>query len=488
MKFIELTLKEGLLKKTFKFSEIANLIYSKKNSAGKTTFLRAIIYSLGYPIPNTRGINFKKMEFWLTIEKANKQYRIYRRDSYISVDDGKEQVEYSLPVDFYEMMMHITGCKNREIVNNLLGAFYVDQEKGWTLLNRGIVIGDVHFNIEELVRGLDGRNCDEELKRLKIVEESLKKYRYMMSVSDYQERLFEEGDDVEYDTPDEKIEIDIEMLKSEREPVQKEIRQISDIQRKNKILVDYISDFKLVVKSSSGEVIPVTKDTLLDFDDNREFLAGRKKILAMDLERIDKKISKLEEKKNNNRYLFKVETAIEAFDSNIKKIKVNPIATNSIIKDLEKQRRKLKSVINKKTITNNSVVQELHDCISKYAKELGVNEEYVSPRRDYIFTSDLKSLSGAILHKIVFSFRLAYIKLIKEKTGIVLPIVLDSPSGREVEHSTVKKMINILRRDYSEHQFIVASIYDYELKNKNNNIIEFVDGILNFSDAIDIRE
>ena len=487
MKFIEFTLKEGLLKRTFKFSEITNLIYSKKNSAGKTTFLRAIIYSLGYPIPNTKGINFKKMEFWLTIENANKQYKIYRCDSYISVDDGEKRIEYSLPIDLCDMIMHITGCNNREIINNLLGAFYVDQEKGWTLLNRGIVIGDIHFNIEELVRGLDGRNCDEELKQLKAVEELLKKYRYMMSVNDYQEALFEEGDDIEYDTPDEKIEIEVEALRSERESIYKEIRQISDIQRKNKILVDYISDFKLIVKSDSGEEIPVTKDTLLDFDDNREFLAGRKRVLAIDLEKIDKKISKLEEKKDNNRYLFKVETSIEAFDSNIKKIKVNPIETNNIIKDLEKQRKNLKSVINKKTITNNSVVKELHDCISKYAKELGVNEEYVSPQRDYIFTRDLKSLSGAILHKIVFSFRLAYIKLIKEKTGIVLPIVLDSPSGREVEHSTVKQMINILRRDYEEHQFIVASIYDYELKN-NSNVIEFADGVLTFSDAVVIKE
>lgn len=67
----------------------------------------------------------------------------------------------------------------------------------------------------------------------------------------------------------------------------------------------------------------------------------------------------------------------------------------------------------------------------------------------------------------MFSFKLAYIKQIKEKTGIVLPIVLDSPSGREVEYNTVEAMLKIVQRDYSDHQLIVASIHDYELRDKN---------------------
>lgn len=119
------------------------------------------------------------------------------------------------------------------------------------------------------------------------------------------------------------------------------------------------------------------------------------------------------------------------------------------------------------------MVLELHNCISAYAQELDVNETYVAPNKDYIFRNDRKSLTGTILHKIVFSFRLTYIKLIREKTGIVLPIVLDSPTGRKVEHSTVEKMLQVIQRDYPDHQLIVASIYGYNLKDKK--IIEFKD-------------
>ena len=88
MKLIEFTLKEGIFQKTIQFSGIANIIYSQKNTAGKTTFLRAIFYALGYQIPSTKGIKFDRMEFWITVENGDKQYKLYRHDSYLSIDDG----------------------------------------------------------------------------------------------------------------------------------------------------------------------------------------------------------------------------------------------------------------------------------------------------------------------------------------------------------------------------------------------------------------
>lgn len=117
---------------------------------------------------------------------------------------------------------------------------------------------------------------------------------------------------------------------------------------------------------------------------------------------------------------------------------------------------------------------------------MGVGEKYVSASKDYIFTNDLKSLSGTILHKIVFSFKLSYIKLIREKTGILLPIVLDSPTGREVKRDTVEKMLRIIQRDYSDHQLIVASIYDYDIESKNR--IEFKNRMLDTDDIIKFNE
>ena len=480
MKFLELTLKEGLFHKTVSFSEIANVIYSRKNTAGKTTFLRAIFYALGYPIPSTKGIKFDEMEFWLTLESRGKNFKIYRHNSYLSIDDGQNQIDYSLPTDFYDIFIALTGCENKDVLDNLIGSSYMDQEKGWTLLNRGKVVGNISFNIESLLRGLGGKKCDSEIQQLEILKRSIKKYEYMQSIGKYQKEIHEAGEDTDFYTPEEEKDLRIGTLKIIREPIQEELRQIKSILRKNNLLAKYISDFKLTVQSSTGEEIPVTQKTLVGFIDNKKILVTRREMLSSDLEAINRKIATLQKQKDQEEGLIKVQTVIEAFDSDIKKIKIDPVATQKIIDQLKRERQKLQERIRTMTKQDNNAVLELHNSISAYAKELGVSETYVAPNKDYIFTNDLKSLSGSILHKIVFSFKLAYIKLIRERTGIVLPIVLDSPSGREVEHSTVESMLKIIQRDYSDHQLIVATIYNYDLKEKN--VIEFNDGLFSTFD------
>ena len=476
MKFLNLTIKDGFYSRTEEFSLNANEIYSKKNSAGKTTFLRAIYYALGYPIPSTKGFSFDDKEFLLSVQNGNRTYKLYRHCSYLSVDDGSKQLNYSLPSDFYEVLTLLTGCNNIDILNNLLGASYMDQEKGWTLLNRGKVIGNIGFNIEELVRGLAGKECNQDILQLDAINKSLKKYEYMMSVRKYQEEIYKAGYDIEYDAPDEVRDLRIEALKTKREPIREELNQIKDILRKNYQFAKYITDFKLMVQGNNDDIIPVTRKTLVGFDDNMNFLVARREMLAADLEEINSQISSLNNQKKKEEALVNVQTSIEAFDSDIKKINIDPVTTQKIIDKLKEERQKLNERIRFITKQDNSLVSELHECISKYAKELGVSETYVEPNKDYIFTKELKSLSGTILHKCVFSFKLAYIKTIREKTGIILPIVLDSPSSREVEHKTVENMLMIIQRDFSDHQLIVASIFRYNLKGEKK-VIEFQDGI-----------
>ena len=167
--------------------------------------------------------------------------------------------------------------------------------------------------------------------------------------------------------------------------------------------------------------------------------------------------------------LFQTETEsiIDKFDADISKINIDYISVERMISNLEKQRTKLKAEINNNTKSHNQLIGDLHTYISNYAKEMGVDEKYVSPSNDYIFTSDLKSLSGAIFHRIVFAFRLAYIKILENYKQINIPIILDSPRGKEVDDLNIHKMIEILKRDFSNHQLFIASIYNYDIDNLN---------------------
>ena len=128
--------------------------------------------------------------------------------------------------------------------------------------------------------------------------------------------------------------------------------------------------------------------------------------------------------------------------------------------------------IKKLTKESATYVSYISNKIEKYGKELGL--ENITP--GYLFTDDLKVLSGAVLHKSVFVFRLAYILAIQRKLNIKLPIILDLPSGKEVDRENVTKMMEVLKRDFSENQIIIASIFDYDFDNVNK--IEIFDKLL----------
>ena len=78
----------------------------------------------------------------------------------------------------------------------------------------------------------------------------------------------------------------------------------------------------------------------------------------------------------------------------------------------------------------------------------------------------------------IISPKLAYIKMVETYAKCNLPIILDSPSGREIDETNISEMIKILNRDFSNHQIIIASIYKYDIPDINT--IELKDRLLGF--------
>lgn len=156
-------IKDGLLERYVEFEKNVNLIFSKHNSCGKTTLVRFILYSLGYSIPNTKKIKFEKCFVKVKLELDNKTKIILTRENDYSIvaKNDEEEVIYVLPEQLNKLHSIIFNTNNIPVLSNILGAFYFDQEKGWTLLNRGVVIGSIHFNIDELVRGIGEKDCSE---------------------------------------------------------------------------------------------------------------------------------------------------------------------------------------------------------------------------------------------------------------------------------------------------------------------------------------
>ncbi len=460
--FNSINIKEGVGNKLITFTPNNNLIYSTKNSVGKSTLLRLLIYSLGYDIPSTKKMQFSKLELTVNMDCSDGNLTLTRIGEYFHLQNNTTN-KTILYLDLDNILSCIYGVNNLEIINNILATFYLDQEYGWTFLNKGKILGKLSFNGEELIRGLTNIDCSNLNKKLTKVQQKIQKYKYMQGISKYKAQIVKDNKTLFNNKYDEQQKDKLTFLKTEKSRLINELNELDDTLKKNKSFKDYINSYKLRVKNDEGIEIPVNEKTIIGYDDNNDFIIHKKKIIAKEILHINKNIKELEKEVSN--FSTDTETLIEIFDSKVANINIDQRLVEEAIEVLKKEQDNLKKEISEKTKSNKDIINTLYKIVIKYSERLEV-KNYINPNPDSIFNNDLKSLSGAILHKIVFIFKLAYIKIIKDKIGLILPIILDSPSGRETNKYNIDKMIEILNEDYKEHQIIIASIFDnYNLDN-----------------------
>lgn len=472
MIFKSIHLKEGFFERTIKFSEGVNLIHSEKNSCGKTTLLRFMLYALGYNIPNTRKIKFDRCEVELEIECEMPGTVLLRRYSDIAIEAtfGDRKSTFVLPEQKADLHKIIFGTGNIDILENILGAFYVDQEKGWTLLNRGVVIGSIHFNIEELIRGLAGCDCSDLIRKESQLSRELAKYKQMFSVAQYKETLDEESGTLVADSYEEETDVAINQLLLRKKQLKAELRRIDNTLSDNRRFKKFVVDMKLLIEAPDGSVFPVTENNIVGMNDAIDLLVTKRKIVSTEFAKISSQLDRLEKEKDKEYEqleFYKSASQLEIFDKRIARMPINPLAIKQEIGKLEKEIKSVRTEITNITKNNNKVVSALSQDVIKYAEELGLGNQETIPA-SYLFTSNLKELSGAVLHKTAFAFRLAYIIAIENALKIKLPIILDSPSGKEVDHANIKLMMDILKRDFADHQIIIASIFEYDFEKVNS--------------------
>lgn len=468
MKFKSIHLKEGFFERNVVFSENNNLIYSEINSTGKTTLLRFLLYSIGYNIPNTKNIKFENCTVTTHIEDAGRDIILIRNTrEYIVINiDGNEET-FILPSQECDLHKKLFMTENIDLLNNILGAFYFDQEKGWTLLNRGVVIGSIRYNIEELIRGINNIDCSDLVRQKEKKSQDLLKYKQMFSVSKYQDAINLETTNLASESYETTTETRINQCRIQQNILKKELQQIEQALRDNQKIKKFIAEIGLLVQLPNGETMAVTDKNIVGLNDSIYYLIAKKKIIAADYNKISLEIKEIEKEKSVEdtqlSFFDDVETIAEIFDKKISSIPINTPAVEKKINKTEYEITEINKQIKELTRKASSTITSIFNNAKKYLNELDLDRDDITEK--YIFTSNLKELSGAILHKTIFAFRLACLIEIEKTINIKLPIILDSPSGKEVDPENIKKMINILNRDFSDNQIIIASIFEYKLNN-----------------------
>lgn len=459
-----LTITEGKKTKTYKFSPHANLVHSDDNTVGKTTLLRLILYGLGYQIPNTKNMKFEKCITQVVLTSNGKTFHIKRENEYLLVDDETSTEYYILPTELNQFHAVVFGTDNNDVLNNLLGAFYMDQEKGWTLLNRGKVIGSISFSIEKLILGLSERDYQKLQSELQLLEREVKKYQQMRDIAQYQREIYEEKGDIVHDTYDETLQRDLSVYMFDVEALRKELKQITDTIADNTSIRKFIEKMSLWVKAPDGTKIPVNEDTIIGLDDNNDFLISRKHLLTSQIAKLEQKIENLRSMIYYQSQQPTTETLIESFDKNLSQIAIDEKAVTSILNELIERQTEVRRQLTELAKNNNDILEQMYSDILSYGVELGLTQ-YMSSGIGFVFTRNLKELTGATLMKMVFAFKMSYIRAVDRVLNIKLPLILDSPSGKELDQYNIQKLMDIINRDFSENQVIIASIYHYKIDN-----------------------
>ena len=462
----KLIFREGMVENLDTFSEKRNLIYSKSNTKGKSTYVRLLFYALGYPIPNMRGIKYEEIITEITFSEKGQTYTAIRENNLIILFFNNSRIEFTLPSQHLSFLSFIFKYENIKVLKNLLGFMYIDQDKGWTLLNRGTVIGKIKFSIEELLAGLNGIDIDELIEKKSSLELNKEKYLAMLNMQELSEQVYEQNGEIFISNIEKELNEKIAYCNIKLENENSALKEINSVLLKEKQFFDYIDSMNLSVKQGDI-VIPVNRSTLLNSTANYEYLRAHRSIIVTNIEKLKRERSSYQAKLNEY-YVKNSQISIlsnEDKDTLINKQLANFNIDQKVVRQLlEETKKDLKYVTAeiKRTIKNqNTYISKIYKYVLEYATELHVDDK-MAAKEDFIFTSDLKSLSGAVLQKMVFAFKVAFLKVIEESMNTKLFIVLDSPKGKELDDDNMKLIENLISTELCDNQIFFASIYDLE--------------------------
>mgnify|MGYP000933964410 CR=1 FL=1 len=458
MNFKSLEIISGYETKKFEFGKKTE-IYSNVNSVGKSTLLRLLFYSMGYSIPSTKKIRFSKLQTKLIIETDQLIILWRNNNNNIKIEMGGETESLELPRDLYYILGKIFKTSNINVLESLLGCIYLDQDKGWTLLNRGTVIGGIKFKVETLIEGISEKDISHLRVEANKIAVELNKLSELQKIILFQSENFDLMDKSNFQTNKiSDLENSLLITRNNRNELLRKQSILKNILTKNEDYLKYVESLGLSVRCPDGSIVELTRDNISGFEETQTVIELRVFHLGQEIEKLQKKELELEQEINNSQYLVKVDNPIELFEQRLQLITAPKEIIDSEIKRLKEYKKEIDDRI--KFSLRNDTNQHIFDNILKFARKLNV-VEYLNSDKNFVFTSDLKSLSGSVLHKIVFCYKMAYIIEIQKYIGITLPIVLDSPSGREVDQKNIEDMFDILNDEFSGNQIIIASIFKY---------------------------
>ena len=442
------------------------LITSSSNSAGKTTFLRLLLHSLGYRIPAMKGLDYSKIETELVVEESNDIFRIKREGlSYLYVSkNNANEITFILPSEHISFLSFMFGDVNTVLLSNLLGTIYIDQEKGWSLVNRGTVIGRNKFDVEDFIAGICNIDVTSLIAEKNVLERENDNLEALLNIQSIKEEI---SDDMDISgmliDQNKELYLRLNLLSSKIREKSKLISQLENSIKSEQKFFEYIDSLALEVIVPNGNDIILTKDNIKWKEQITPYLRTQLLIAKQDLKSLEKEkyeINATINQKHIESGLLQENSIAQTSAIELYRINIDSETCNQKIKDNKKRIADINKKIKQKLESNIVEINILSNLVKKYSKELSVDDK-IETDASFIFTRDIKSYSGAILKKLSLAFKMAFHKRAEEIMNTKLPFIVDSPFGKELDGDNIDKIHNFLVNNLSDGQLIVASIIDF---------------------------
>lgn len=434
------------------------LITSDENTTGKITFIRLILYSMGFNIPSTKKINFNKLTTRLFFEKDNEKYQFIRQANKIYLYKSDNLIDkYILPEDEQTILSYYSNISSPMLLDNFLGTWYFDQEEGWNWLSKGKVIGGNRFNLGEFIEGLMDVNNAELRVKIANNRRELRGYNLLKRNLEYRQQIETNFDSNEWNNAD-KLNAQLRTLELRISSLSKKVKDLENAQKSDEQFISLISEMKLRIKTKNGDEELVTADNICGFSSHRAFFDARLSILKRQLNKLLKEKANIQDKLKKFTKLFNMESQLDRFNETISELKIDKSTIDSIVNKIRKENRELEKKL-EKSLDRNDYADKIRKKIIEFANELGVSD-YLDVEGNFVDLNEMKQYSGANLHLLAFATHLAYLYVLQEVEKEKYPIIIDSPFGREVTQENVQLMYNLLEKHFNENQIISASIND----------------------------
>lgn len=444
--------------------EDKTLIYSQDNSKGKTSLIRFILYGLGFKIASTQNLPMKDFVVEEVVDNyENREIKISRKNSEIDIMDDGQHFRYKANQQ-REVFGHIFGPVNSVLCKNILGAFYIDQDVGWSMTNFGSVTKSYNiFDINDFVNSIENiAKVDNINERIKELDNSIRRYESLLTLSEYKQEISISKEIVPDDEREKNNRKKIELL-TKLERLKKQLDYYDSALKENDLFIKQLTSMQIFVKHGDNEPFVLCEKDVNGFTPNQIMIKTKKYNVLLEIEDTKKELESVEKELEKTNELFKVEELSSQIISRIQSY--DYITQSKLIDIINKLKEEKKNLKKDKQIqkSDNSLVF-ISNKIIEMSKELGVFDDYIKKTGGPISKKENSLWSGAILNKIVVCYRCAYLAYITNKLNINLPIIIDSPGANEMTETNVNLIIRKVFELLDNNQIIVSSIYPSLIK------------------------